>query len=81
VLIDIKSRKLSFLEPSGPFQACTGIALPLTLPSFFGLSCTTFRFMNDNEWERIRKEVIVPEFVVASRDLRGRAEKTVQISV
>jgi hypothetical protein len=72
----MKSRNLSFLEPSGPVQACTGIALTLTLPSFFGLSCTTVRIINDNKWERIRKEVIVPEFVVASRDLRGRAEKT-----
>jgi hypothetical protein len=32
VPIFLKSRSLSLLEPSGPVQACNGIALPLPLP-------------------------------------------------
>jgi hypothetical protein len=30
VLIVLKSGSLNFLEPSGPVQACNGIALPFT---------------------------------------------------
>jgi len=32
VQIVLKSGSLNFLEPSGPVQACNGIALPLPLP-------------------------------------------------
>jgi len=32
VPIVLKSGSLSLLEPSGPVQACNGIALPLSLP-------------------------------------------------
>jgi len=32
VPIFLKSGSLIFLEPSGPFQACIGVALPLPLP-------------------------------------------------
>jgi len=32
VPIVLKSRSLNLLEPSGPVQACNGIALPLPLP-------------------------------------------------
>jgi len=32
VLIVLKSGSLNLLEPSGPVQACNGIALPLPLP-------------------------------------------------
>jgi hypothetical protein len=81
VPIDIKCRSLSILNPLGPVQASTGIALLLTLPVFFALHCVTGRIINDNELEKIRKEAIIPEFVVVSRDLPGGAEKTVQSSV
>jgi len=33
VMIVLKSGSLSLLEPSGPVQACNGIALPLLPPS------------------------------------------------
>ena len=32
MLIVLKSGSLNLLEPSGPVQACIGIALPLPLP-------------------------------------------------
>jgi len=37
VLIVLKSGRLSLLEPSGPVEACNGIALPLPLPFKFTL--------------------------------------------
>jgi len=40
VLIVIKSRSLILLETSGPFQACTGVALPL-LTGSCGHPCQT----------------------------------------
>jgi len=36
VPIVLKSGSLNFLEPSGPVQACTGIALPLTFTFMCG---------------------------------------------
>ena len=35
VPIVLKSGSLNLLEPSGPVQACNGIALPLLLPYLF----------------------------------------------
>jgi len=35
VPIVLKSGSLNLLEPSGPVQACNGIALPLPLPVLF----------------------------------------------
>jgi hypothetical protein len=37
VPIVLKSGSLNLLETSGPVKACNGIALPLTLPTQFGL--------------------------------------------
>jgi len=37
----LKSGSLNLLEPSGPVQACNGIALPLTLPFSFLLVIET----------------------------------------
>jgi len=37
VPIVLKSGSLSFLEPSGPAQACNGIALPLPLLGLFSV--------------------------------------------
>jgi len=42
VPIVLKSGSLSLLEPSGPVQACNGIALPLPLP--YTVKCTYFVF-------------------------------------
>jgi len=41
VPIVLKSGNFNLLDPSGPVQACNGIALPLPLPYSFeqGLSC------------------------------------------
>ena len=36
--IVLKSGSLNPLEPSGPVQACNGIALPLPLPYIYGMS-------------------------------------------
>jgi len=45
VPIVLKSGSLSLLEPSGPVQACNGIALPLPLPKYlkFGALSNTCR--------------------------------------
>ena len=46
----LKSGSLNLLEPSGPVQACNGIALPLPLPFYFvlgtDLETHLFLFLN-----------------------------------
>jgi hypothetical protein len=41
VQIVLKSGSLNLLEPSGPVQACNGIALPFTQPSFTKIGAVT----------------------------------------
>ena len=43
VLIVLKSGSLNLLEPSGPVQACNGVALPLPLHSQDLLDCIVGR--------------------------------------
>ena len=48
--IVMKSGNLNFLEPSGPFQACNGTAVPLPL-FFITLYSLFLRFVVDVGWQ------------------------------
>ena len=50
VLIVLKSGSLNLLEPSGPVQACNGIALtlPNTSEYFVGTSSVVYRYVTNN---------------------------------
>ena len=65
--------------PPGTLRTCPGLYqglrylyLYLYFSTFF---CVTDRIINDNALERMRKDVIVHEFVLTFRDLPGGAEK------
>jgi hypothetical protein len=69
VPIVFRSGSLNLLEPSGPVQACKGIALPL--PFFTNSPDYTDQHMRANTWEGIGKEMkLKRNFYVSSRDVR-----------
>jgi len=53
----LKSGKLNLLEPSGPVQACSGIALPLyTFKTVFYVSLTKPTFMKVHQIQQSRQQ-------------------------
>ena len=66
VPIVLKSGSLNLLEPSGPVQACNGIAIPLPLPSwykfrgsFLRLWCFNVKFQREvSTWRFLGLQVV-----------------------
>jgi hypothetical protein len=62
----VKSGSLNLLEPSGPVQACNGIALPLPLPERVqGIFLRTRKWLNT---QKILKIACVMESYIGTDD-------------